>query len=51
MSPEYTIHIQLFEKSDVFNFEIMILEIISERMNVNNYQLQNIDNLLSYLSI
>ncbi|XP_027357302.1 cysteine-rich receptor-like protein kinase 10 [Abrus precatorius] len=50
MSPEYAMLGQFSEKSDVFSFGVMILEIITGRKNVNSYELQRIgDTLLSYV--
>jgi len=52
MSPEYAIFGQFSEKSDVFSFGVMIIEIITGRKNINSHQLPDIvDSLMSYVSI
>ena len=51
MSPEYAMHGQFSEKSDVFSFGVMILEIISGRKNARNLLSENVDDLLSCVSI
>jgi len=52
MSPEYAMLGQFSEKSDVFSFGVMILEIITGKKNVNSYESQRIGHsLLSYVSI
>ncbi|XP_027364910.1 cysteine-rich receptor-like protein kinase 10 [Abrus precatorius] len=42
MSPEYAMLGQFSEKSDVFSFGVMILEIISGKKNLNSYESNNI---------
>ncbi|KAG4991703.1 hypothetical protein JHK87_025160 [Glycine soja] len=50
MSPEYAMLGQFSEKSDVFSFGVMILEIITGKKNVNSYESQRIGHsLLSYV--
>ncbi|KAL5138002.1 Cysteine-rich receptor-like protein kinase 25 [Glycine soja] len=52
MSPEYAIFGQFSEKSDVFSFGVMIIEIITGRKNINSHQLPDIvDSLMSYVSL
>ena len=49
MSPEYAMHGQFSEKSDVFSFGVIVLEIISTKKNARSYQSD--DDLLTYVSI
>ena len=51
MSPEYAMHGQFSVKSDVFNFGVLVLEIISGQKNSSFHNGENIKNLLSYVSI
>ena len=51
MSPEYAMHGQFSVKSDVFSFGVLVLEIISGRKNSSFQNGENIENLLSYVSI
>ena len=51
MSPEYAMHGQYSVKSDVFNFGVLVLEIISGQKNSSFHNGENIKNLLSYVSI
>ena len=51
MPPEYAIHGQFSVKSDVFSFGVLVLEIISGRKNISFQNGENIENLLSYVSI
>ncbi|KAL2334519.1 hypothetical protein Fmac_015732 [Flemingia macrophylla] len=44
MSPEYAMFGQFSEKSDVFSFGVMILEIISGKKNFNSHETQHITN-------
>ena len=51
MSPEYTMQGQFSEKSDVFSFGVMVLEIITGRKNVGSYDSHHVaDGLLSLVS-
>ena len=51
MSPEYAIHGQFSAKSDVFSFGVIMLEIISGQ-KINSFRNgENIEDLLSYVSI
>ncbi|XP_020218613.2 cysteine-rich receptor-like protein kinase 18 isoform X2 [Cajanus cajan] len=50
MSPEYVMFGQFSEKSDVFSFGVMILEIITGKKNLSSYELHRVaDGLLSYV--
>ena len=51
MPPEYAMHGQFLVKSDVFNFGVLVLEIISGRKNSFFRNGENIEKLLSYVSI
>ncbi|TKY51088.1 Cysteine-rich receptor protein kinase 25 [Spatholobus suberectus] len=51
MSPEYAMHGQFSEKSDVFSFGVMVLEIISGKKNSCSFESCRVDDLLSYVSI
>ena len=51
MPPEYAMHGQFSIKSDVFSFGVLLLEIISGRKNISFQNGENIENLLSYVSI
>jgi len=52
MSPEYAMFGQFSEKSDVFSFGVMILEIITGRKNMHSSEPRRIaDGLLNYVSI
>lgn len=52
MSPEYAMFGQFSEKSDVFSFGVMVLEIITGRKNIYSPEPRRIvDGLLSYVSI
>ncbi|XP_021902115.1 G-type lectin S-receptor-like serine/threonine-protein kinase At1g11330 isoform X1 [Carica papaya] len=48
MSPEYAMEGQFSEKSDVFSFGVLLLEIISGRRNSSFYSDKQFLNLLSY---
>ncbi|XP_027360883.1 putative receptor-like protein kinase At4g00960 [Abrus precatorius] len=47
MSPEYAMHGQFSEKSDIFSFGVIILEIISAKKNARPIESQDYDDLLS----
>ncbi|EOY28573.1 Cysteine-rich RLK 25 [Theobroma cacao] len=49
MSPEYAMHGRFSEKSDVFSFGILILEIICAKMNTSFCHSQYTDNLLTHV--
>jgi len=52
MSPEYAMFGQFSEKSDIFSFGVMILEIVTGKKNINFHESQYMPNgLLSYVSI
>lgn len=51
MSPEYAMHGQFSEKSDVFSFGVMVLEIISGKKNSCSFESHRVDDLVSYVSI
>ncbi|KAI9112402.1 hypothetical protein K1719_016599 [Acacia pycnantha] len=48
MSPEYAMFGQYSEKSDVFSFGVIVLEIISRKKNTGSHDSQYADGLLSY---
>ena len=51
MSPEYLMLGHFSEKSDIFSFGVMILEIITGRKNLSSYKPhQDAAGLLSYVS-
>jgi serine/threonine protein kinase len=50
MSPEYAMHGKISEKSDVFSFGILVLEIISGRRNNCMLDDEQELNLLGYIS-
>ncbi|ESW15183.1 hypothetical protein PHAVU_007G051100 [Phaseolus vulgaris] len=50
MSPEYAMFGQFSEKSDIFSFGVMILEIVTGKKNINFHESQYMPNgLLSYV--
>ena len=52
MSPEYAMLGQFSEKSDVFSFGVMVLEIIAGKRNVNSYESCHVaEGLLSSVSV
>ena len=51
MPPEYAMHGQFSVKSDVFSFGVLVLEIISGRKNSYFQNGENIESLLSHVSI
>ncbi|KAE9611711.1 putative non-specific protein-tyrosine kinase RLK-Pelle-DLSV family [Lupinus albus] len=48
MSPEYAMHGQFSEKSDVFSFGVILLEIISAKRNARSIFSDDLDDLLNY---
>ena len=50
MSPEYAMLGKFSEKSDIFSFGVMVLEIISGKKNSSSYESYHADGLLSYVS-
>jgi len=50
MSQEYAMHGQFSEKSDVFSFGVIVLEIISSKRNARSLLSDNSDDLLSRVS-
>ncbi|KAK6917371.1 Serine-threonine/tyrosine-protein kinase, catalytic domain [Dillenia turbinata] len=48
MSPEYAMHGKFSEKSDVFAFGVLILEIVSGKRNSNFHQSSYAEDLLTY---
>jgi len=52
MSPEYAMLGQFSEKSDVFSFGVIVLEIITGKRNINSYESHHVaENLISYVSM
>jgi serine/threonine protein kinase len=51
MSSEYAMHGHYSEKSDVFSFGVIIIEIISAKRNSLRLDSPDFDNLLSYVSM
>ena len=51
MSPEYAMHGQFSVKSDVFSFSVLVLEIISGQKNSCFRNGDDIEDLLSYVSM
>lgn len=52
MTPEYAMFGQFFEKSNVYNFGVMVLEIISRKKNISSYEPHRVfdDGLLKFMS-
>ena len=51
MAPEYAMHEQFLVKSNVFSFSVLVLEIVSGQRN-NCFQTgDNVEDLLSYVSM
>ncbi|XP_028182387.1 cysteine-rich receptor-like protein kinase 10 [Glycine soja] len=48
MAPEYAMHGQFSEKSDVFSFGVLVLEVVSGQRNSGIRHGENIDDLLSF---
>lgn len=51
MSPEYAMEGRFSEKSDVFSFGVLLLEIISGRKNTSFYHDENVLSLLGLVRI
>jgi len=51
MSPEYAMHGQFSEKSDVFSFGVIILEIVSGKRNSRPIQSHDFEDILRTVSI
>ena len=51
MSPEYAMHGEFSVKSDVYNFGVLVLEIITGKKNSNFYESEVSEDLLSYVSV
>ncbi|KAL2329521.1 hypothetical protein Fmac_017102 [Flemingia macrophylla] len=49
MPPEYAMLGQFSEKSDVFSFGVMTLEIVTGKKNLSSYELLRADGLLNYV--
>jgi len=51
MAPEYAMHGQFSVKSDVFSFGVLILEIVSGQRNSGINNGENMEDLLSFVSL
>ena len=51
MAPEYVMHGQFSVKSDVFSFGVLILEIVSGQKNSGINNGENMEDLLSFVSL
>ena len=51
MAPEYAMHGQFSVKSDVYSFGVLVLEIITGQKNNCSRQRENVEDLLSHVSI
>lgn len=51
MAPEYAMHGQFSMKSDVFSFGVLVLEIISGQKNSGIRHGENVEDLLSFVSL
>lgn len=51
ISPEYAMQGQFSEKSDVFSFGVLLLEIISGRSNSRLHNMEGSQTLLGYVNI
>jgi hypothetical protein len=51
MSLEYALHGQFFVKSDVYSFDVLILEILSSNNISSFYQSDTAINLLTHMSM
>jgi hypothetical protein len=50
MAPEYAMHGQFSVKSDVYSFDVLVLEIITGKKICSFYQSDGVGDLLSYVS-
>jgi len=51
MSPEYAMFGQFSEKSDIYGFGVMLLEIIAGKKNISSFTPQHVaDGLLNHVS-
>lgn len=50
MAPEYAIEGKFSEKSDVFSFGVMMLELVCGRRNTSYYNQESSVNLLGHVS-
>jgi hypothetical protein len=51
MSPEYAMEGRFLEKSDVFSFGVLLLEIVSGRRNSNFYDDEQAMSILGFVSL
>lgn len=55
MSPEYAMFGQFSEKSDIYSFGVMLLEIVAGRKNMSSYTphqgAEGVNGLLNYVSV
>jgi serine/threonine protein kinase len=51
MSPEYAMEGQFSEKSDVFSFGVLLLEIVSGRRNSSFYDVEQAMSILGFVSL
>ena len=51
MAPEYALYGQFSAKSDVFSFGVLVLEIISGQKNSGIRHGENVEHLLSFVSL
>jgi len=51
MAPEYVLYGQFSAKSDVFSFGVLVLEIISGQKNSGIRHGENVEHLLSFVSL
>ncbi|KAG5075003.1 hypothetical protein JHK84_056234 [Glycine max] len=51
MAPEYAMHGQFSVKSDVFSFGVLVLEILSGQNNSGIHHGENVEDLLSFVSL
>ena len=51
MAPEYLMHGQFSIKSDIFSFGVLVLEIITGHKNSDIRHGENVEDLLSFVSL